>query len=105
MVIPVIGLYVNGWDIFGLIVVAIYVGVAVTILLMFIRLANRQIKSDRTYCDWEPGRLLIEPGISDVDHGRWSRREFHCRRCRAVRRMWQLVDTSTVLEQCPSKEA
>lgn len=59
--------------------------------------------TQQPYCDWEPGRLLVEPGISEVDHGRWSRREFRCRRCGAVRPMWQFVDTSTVFERCPSR--
>jgi hypothetical protein len=55
------------------------------------------------YCDWEPGRLLLEPGIYDVDHGRWTRREFHCRQCGAIRKMWQQADTSAVLVRCPSE--
>lgn len=58
-------------------------------------------------CDWVDQGLLVEPGISDVDYGRWSRKMIRCARCGARRRVWQglsLMDPVLRAMQCPSED-
>jgi hypothetical protein len=49
--------------------------------------------------------MLVEPGISDVDHGRWRRKEITCIHCNEARPVWwqlDLMDPMLRADECPA---
>lgn len=55
----------------------------------------------RKHHDWIDGEPLVEPGISDVDFGRWARVQIRCQKCGEQRKVWFGVDRTTMTEGCP----
>lgn len=61
---------------------------------------------DRSHNWLVTNHRLNEPGISDVDNGRWSRKEITCIGCQEVRKVWwklDLMDRRLQLDECPAK--
>lgn len=43
------------------------------------------------WAGWEQ-EFLVEPGISDVESGRWARVQVRCRKCGEERKVWFGID-------------
>jgi hypothetical protein len=53
--------------------------------------------------EWTGWTLLDEPGISDLDHGRWQRAHVVCTRCEEERDVWKSIarDAPSLVDGCP----
>lgn len=61
------------------------------------------VMSEHAWIGWEP---LTEPGISDVDGGRWERAAIRCKRCGQTRKVWKGIarDDARLLPGCPGSK-